>query len=51
MALLALAIRQPADGQQIGRVEETNALFQSQSKTGVELIGDVEKVGGRETLA
>ena len=43
--LLALAVREPADGQQIGASNRRHAVVESQPLAGVELVGDVEKVG------
>ena len=48
MALLALAVGQPADGEQIGRLEQPDAVVEIEALAGVELLGDVEEAGGGE---
>ena len=48
MPPLALAVGQPADGQQIGRVEQPHAVVEVEALAGVELVGDVERGRRRE---
>ena len=49
MALLALAIGQPADGEQIRRLEQADAVVERQPLAGVELVGDVGEAGAPQT--
>src|SRR5262249_23119194 len=51
VALLALAVRQPADGQKVRRLEQTDAVFERQSNSGIQLVSDVEEVGVRQPRA
>ena len=51
MPLLALAIGEPADRQQIRRLEQAHAVVETQALAGVELVGDVGEAGGGETGA
>ena len=46
--LLALAIGQPADGQQIGASNSRTPSSSVEALAGVELVGDVEEAGGGE---
>ncbi len=48
MQPLALAVREPADGEQVGRVEQPHAIRQVEPDTRVELLGDVSKACGAE---
>ena len=49
MALLALAVGEPADGEQIRRLEQPDAVVEVETHAGVELLGDVGEAGGGET--
>ena len=49
VALLALAVGQPADGEQIRRLEQPDAVGEIEAHAGVELLGDVGEAGGGET--
>jgi hypothetical protein len=48
VTLLALAVRQPADGQQIRRREQAHAVGERQSLAGGEFVGDVGEAGRLE---
>ena len=48
VALLALAVRQPADGQQIGRVEQADAVLEREPFAGLQLVVDVGQPGRAE---
>ena len=50
VALLALAIRQPADRQEVGTLEKPDALAQIETLASIELRGNVEETGVGETL-
>jgi hypothetical protein len=45
VTLLALAVRQPANGEQIGRLEQAHAVGERQSLAGGEFVGDVGEAG------
>jgi hypothetical protein len=45
MTLLALAVGQPSDGKQIGRIEEADAVVERQPFTGPQLVVDVGQPG------
>ena len=49
MPAFALAVGEPADRQQIRRLEQTDAVGQVEPQTGVEFFSDVRKAGVRET--
>ena len=49
MPLLALAVREPADGEQIGALEQPHAVVERQPLAGVELVGDIGEAGGGDT--
>ena len=51
MPLLALAVRQPAERQQVGTVEQPDAVVERQAVAGVELGGDVGEAAGRRDAA
>ena len=51
MPLLALAVGEPADGEQVGAVEQPDAVARDQALAGVELVGDVGEAGGGEAGA
>src|SRR5207249_3512798 len=44
--LLALAVRQPANGEQIRTIEQSNPVGEIQPTAGVEFCGDVSQAGG-----
>ena len=46
MLPLAFAIGEPADREEIRRVEETHAILELEAHTGVELLGDVDQACG-----
>jgi hypothetical protein len=46
MTPLALAIRQPADGEQIGRLEQPNAIVEREPFATAKLFVDVSQTGG-----
>ena len=48
MTLLALAVREPADGQQVRRLEQADAVLEVEAHAGIELVGDVVEAGLRE---
>ena len=50
VALLALAIREPADGVQIGTLEQPHAVVERQPLAGVELVGDVGETEGLKAM-
>ena len=43
MASFALAIRQPANGEQVGAGEQTNAILETKPEPGIELVLDIEQ--------
>jgi hypothetical protein len=45
VALLALAVRQPGDRQQVRALEQPDAVVEAQTSSGVELIGDLGEAG------
>ena len=45
----ALPVRQPADRQEIGAVEQAPAVVEGQALAGVELVGDIEETGVGDT--
>jgi len=47
--LLALAIREPADGKEIGRFEEANTVSERQPLTRCQLVGDLDQTGVPQT--
>ena len=47
--LLALAVRQPANGEQIRTIEQSNPVGEIQPTAGVEFCGDVFQAGGAQT--
>ena len=47
MPPLALAIGHPADGQEVGRLKQAQPVVQRQALAALELVGDVEEIGGR----
>ena len=49
MPPLALAVGEPADGEQIGRLEQADAVVEVEPDAGVEFFGDVGEAGGSET--
>jgi hypothetical protein len=49
VATFAVAVGEPADCQQIRRLEQTDAVGQVQPQTGVEFFSDVRKAGVGET--
>src|SRR5437868_13435309 len=51
VTLLALTVRQPADGQQIRRFEETPAVLHVEALAGVQFFRDLSEAGGVETRA
>jgi len=46
VALLALPVRQPADGEQIGALEQADPVLQRQALSGRELGGDLAETRG-----
>jgi hypothetical protein len=49
VAPLALAIGEPSDGEQVGRLEEPNAVVEVEPEAGVDFPGDVAQAGAGET--
>src|SRR5262249_40884520 len=49
VALLALAVGEPPDGEEIGTVEEPDAVAQREALTRLQLVGNVSKASGMET--
>ena len=47
---LALAVGEPADGEQIRTVEQSDAFVEIEAQAGIELGGDIGQTGGFETL-
>jgi hypothetical protein len=45
VALLALAIGEPTDGEEIGSVEQTHAILERQSLASLQLVVDVGQSG------
>ena len=49
MAALAVAIGQPADGQQVRRLEEAQPFVGRQAQPRIDLVGDIDETCGAET--
>ena len=49
--LLALAVGELADGEQVGRLEQADAVGELQADAGVELVGDVAESGAVDPVA
>ena len=49
MTLLALAVREPSDGEQIGALEQANAVVERQPFAGAQLVVDVGESGRVES--
>ena len=47
VALLALAVREPADREQIGALEQAHAVLEREALARLELVVDVRQSGGR----
>ena len=45
MPLLALAVREPADGEQVGRVEQADAVLEREPFACLQLVVDVGQPG------
>ena len=46
--LLALAVREPADEEQVIAFEQTDAVLQRESESGVEFVRNIREACGRE---
>ena len=51
VTLLALAIGEPANGQQVRTLKETNPIVEGEADIGVELVGEVKKAVSRKASA
>src|SRR6185436_12411670 len=49
VTFLALTVREPSDGQQIGALEEPDAVGEIEPDTGRKLVRDVSEAGSGET--
>ena len=47
MATLTLAVGEPADREQVGTLEQPDAILKIEAAAGVELFGDVVEAGSR----
>jgi hypothetical protein len=50
MPTLALAIREVANGQEVGRLEQAHAIFEGQPLAGLEPGSDVGQTGGVDAI-
>ena len=48
VAALALSVGQPPDGQQIGRIEQTDAVDQVEPDASFKLVCDIQQAGGNQ---
>ena len=51
MTLLTLAVGEPANGQQVRTLKETNPIAEGEADIRVEFVGEVKKAASRETSA